>query len=727
MKRIFTKCSLVLLMLTSLAPQIVAADVPVSSAVQSANHPFFDNQQLPSWSKLTPEQALIDAQEAVQRAMDRVAEICTLSPQDATYENTYKALNAATYELECVSMQVMHLSMVCDSEQMRETMAMLTQCMSEIMRELYTNEQLWQLLKAAAAPEKTESLSPARKRAVKQLYDIFMDNGAELPKEQKERIVQLEHELVVLSQEFDRLLHDHTQQWELLITNEAELGGVDPEFMEMMYSAALERGLCTPEKPAWLISMRDETAMIVMTVCPVEETRKKCWEGCMGGGKGTPYDTTKIIDQLMEKRTERARLLGFANHADYEARTRMVHNGAEAMAFVDYLMRQLKPAYDEEVRKILACYEYYMGKKGVSAIPPWDEFMARNMYYGSMNTPAMSLSAYLPKKDVLNGLCQLYSGLMGLTYQNLPTICLAPGETCPEGMVEAWDPDVQCISVSDTESGEVLGYFYVDWYARGNKRAGAWCAPIRVSENGPHIATLELNCMRPEEGMPDVFSHQEVSNLFHEFGHVMHNLLSHTEERGHSAYGVAWDFVELPSTLSEKWANSAEVLATFARHYRTGKPCPKSMLKRLEESGDVMAAYSYMDTLCKAKLDLEIHMNYEEKFKGRSIDEVSAELLKGYEIPYTQCQYSTLRSLSHCFSGGYSAGVYSYLWSAVLAADAFTRFEKEGIMNPEVGKAYRHTILDKGDSIAPEELYRMFMGREPKVDAFMKANKLNRN
>lgn len=727
MKSIIQLISLFVATLIPVAAQAAAVDTPSAIETHEQLHPFFDYRQMPAWSVLTPEQALIDAREAVLRAKIRVAEICTLLPEEATFDNTYAALNEATYELECVSMQVLHLSMVNDSEQMRAAMVALTDCLTEVMREFYTNDHLWQLLKAAAAPEKTAQLSPARKRAVKQLYNIFVDNGAELPKEKKERILELEREELLLSQEFDKRLNDYNQHWEILITDEEALVGVSPDIMQIMYTAALERGLCTADKPAWLVSLRDETALIVMSVCHVEETRKKCWEGYMGAGKGTQYDTTEIIEQLMEKRTERARILGFANHADYAARTRMVHNGAEAMAFVDGLMRMLKPAYDEEVRNILKCYEYYTDKRGVDAIPPWDEVMARNMYFSAVNTSAFSLSSYLQKDDVLNGLCKLYSELMGVTFHPVPTICLTAGERCPQGMVEVWSPDVKCIAVTDSESGEMLGYFYVDWYARSNKRIGAWCAPIRVSENGPHIVTLELNCIRPEEGTPDLFSHQEVVNLFHEFGHVMHYLLCHTELRGHSTYGVAWDFVELPSTLSENWANSPEVLATFARHYRTGKPCPKSLLQRVKPSGKVLTAYSYMDTLCKAKLDLEIHMNYEEKFKGRSIDEVSAELLKGYEMPYTQCQYSTLRTLSHCFSGGYSAGVYAYLWSAVLAADAFTRFEKEGIMNPEVGKAYRHTILDKGDSIAPDELYRMFMGRDPNAEAFIKANYLKRD
>ena len=715
-------------MLMAVAPHVGAADAAVTAEVQATSHPFFAHQQMPKWSKMTPEQALIDAQEAVLRVKARISEICALTPQEATFDNTYEAMNAATYELECVAMQVMHLSMVNDSEEIRETMALLTDCLAEVMRELHTNEHLWQLLKAAAAPEKTASLSPARKRAVKQLYDIFIDNGAELPKEQKERVVELEREMLLLSQEFDKRLHDHTQNWELLITDSAELKGVFPEYMQMMYEAAEARGLCTPDNPAWLVSLRDNTAMMIMACCLVEETRKKCWEGVMGAGKGSQYDTTEVIAQLMEKRMEFARILGFANYADYEARTRMVHNGAEAMDFVDDLMQKLKPAYDEEIRKILDLYAYYTDKgEDISSIPPWDEFMARNMYFSTKNNSVLSLSAYLPKDDVLKGLCQLYSGLMGVSFQQLPTVCLSAGETCPPGMVEVWDPTVKCFSVSDTESGELLGYFYVDWYARGNKRDGAWCAPIRISEKGPHIVTLVLNCDPILQGVPDVFAHQEMVGLFHEFGHVMHYLLSHTELRGHSTYGVAWDFVELPSTLSEKWAYSPEVVATFARHYETGKPCPAALLKQLSASNDVMAAYSHMDTLCKAKLDLEIHMNYEEKFKGRSIDEVSAELLKGYEFPYTQCQYSMLRSLSHCFSGGYAAGVYSYLWSAVLASDAFTRFKNEGIMNPTVGKAYRNSILDKGDSVAPDELYRMFMGRDPDADAFMKENNLNRD
>lgn len=701
---------------------------PAFETVEAAQHPYFNTGSLPEWSKLTPAQAQIDAKVALRLAQERIEQISNLPIDEACYENTYQAIEDSMQEVQRVALLSQHLSLVSDTPERREAMTMLTELNEAIMSAIYTNEKLWVLLKEAARPEKLEGCTPAQKRAAKQLYDIFVDNGAELPLEKKQRVLALEKEMLQLSLQYDKNLQDFAQNWELLITDLSELDGVYPEILTVMENAALAKGLCTKDKPAWLVTLRDETAHALMCLCEVEETRKKCWHAVCGSGADTPYDTVAIIDALMQKRTELANILGFKNYADYEARTRMVHSGDEAMAFVDYLMQKLKPLCDEEQRQMMRVYSSFIGKD-VDVIPPWDALLANALYLGS--NPAStygSISAYLKYTDVLNGLFHVYGKLLGLEFKQLPGAYVAEGETCPEGKVEIWHPSVKCVAVLDAETKQRLGVVYFDLFRRENKRAGAWCAPVRLAVPGPqgaiqepHVVSLQANFTPPVKGRPTVLSHQDVIVLFHEFGHVLHNVLSHTEIQGHSAMGVAWDFTEFPSTLSENWAWSPEVLGSFARHYKTRKPCPANLLQNIAKSRHYMAASTYMETLQKAKLDLEIHMHYEEKFKGRCIDDVSADLLKEYALPYSSTQYSQLRNLSHCFAGGYAAGVYTYLWSEVMAADAFTKFAEKGLMNPEIGKTYRETILEKGDSIPADELYRMFMGREPKVDAFLKS------
>ncbi|MBR3694846.1 MAG: M3 family metallopeptidase [Akkermansia sp.] len=712
--------------LTAAAQTVVP---PVEQVGAVAAHPFFRSADLPAWSALTPQQAVADAEYAAQLALERIAAICRLSPEEATIDNTYLAVDEASDELQCVVMLAQHLLYAADTPENRAACEKVSDIMSDLTAEIYSNEKLWQLMQAAGTQEKVAVLSPAKKRAVKQLYDIFVDNGANLSAEKKVQRNALEKEMMQLSMQFEKHLQDFTQNWELLIKSKEELEGVPEPVMLDLRAAAAEKGL-----DGWLLTLRDETAPHVMAMCTVESTRKKCWEAVFGYGAGSEYDTAPIIAQLMEKRQAFAELLGFKNYADYEARTRMVHSGDEALAFVDDMICKLKPAYDKEVAAQLKAFEEFCNKP-VSALNPWDELFASYVYYNEAQLGSgVDLSPYLKCNQVINGMFAVYSKLLGVTYKQVPAVCLKPGQTCPQGKVEVWHPSVKCIAVYDTATNVHFGTFYLDLYRRDNKRTGAWCAPLRLAEPGPggavqepHIAALMANFEPPEKGVPNLLSHAELVVLFHEFGHMMHHLLSHTELKGHCAMGVAWDFTEFPSTLAENWAWSPEVLAVFARHYRTKQACPEQYLKALSEDRKAMQVSMYMEILRKAKLDLEIHMHYAQKFKGRSLDEVSAAIAKDCQLPYASTPYSCLRSLSHCFSGGYAAGVYTYLWSEVMAADAFTLFERSGLMNPQIGKKYRETILEKGDSIPADVLYRMFMGRDPDADALMRRHKLQHN
>ena len=709
---------------TSLAqPQ----EPPVVAATQSA-HPFFRSHEPPRWSQLTPEQALVDAREAILRTRARIQNVLTIAPEDATFENTILEIDEALDELQCVLMLMQHLTYVDDSEANRAAMDEIVQLMTDCTAEIFCNDKLWSLMLHAATPEKIAQLSPVKQRAIKQCIDIFIDNGANLSTEDKVLKMELEKEILLLGIQYEKNLQDFIQTWELHITDASALDGVPPEIMAELERAARESG-----KGGWLITMRDNTATAVLALCRVEETRKQCWHAVAGCGAGTPYDNAPVIALLLEKRQALAELLGFKNYADYAARTRMVQSGDAALAFVDLMIDKLKPAFDAECQDLLNVYSAYVGYP-VTALQPWDELQAISVYFSHKSTVASAMMySYLPCDDVIAGMFAVYSDLLGITIKEQPSVYIKPGEVCPDGMIEVWHPDVKCYALYDTATGTQLGTFYLDLYRRANKRSGAWCAPLRFADPGPggkvqepHIAALLANFDPPAAGSPNLMSHENVIVLFHEFGHMLHHLLSHTEIKGHCAMGVAWDFSEFPSTLSEYWAWSPEVLATFARHYRSGRPCPRTLLTQLAESRSILQVVFYMEILRKAKLDMEMHIHYKEKFMGRSLDEVSHELAYSCQIPYAAVPYSPLRNLPHSFSGAYSAGVYTYIWSEVMAADVYTRFAEHGMLNPELGKKYREIILEKGDSIPADELYRMFMGRDPNPDAFMKVHNINR-
>lgn len=703
------------------------AATTVATQTDEILHPFFRGKELPRWSKLTPQQSLIDAEEALQRQRVRLAAICNLDESEANFDNTFMAIEQSMFMLQDVALLMQHLSMVSDSAELRAAYEKLSTYLSASTAELHMNEKLLRLMKVVMASDEIKDLPPAKQRAAKQMIDIFIQNGAELSPEAKMRKIELEQQIFLLSRQYDKNIQDFQQSQELLIKELSELDGLDRNLLTKMHRAALERGYITSvEEPGWLVSLHDFSALEVLSLCDVESTRKKCWETFMAYGRGTEYDNAPVIAELMEKRTELAKILGFNNYADFMACTRMVSSGDEAMVFVDDLMQKLKPAFEQEKQQILDIYNQYTNKN-VKELPPWDELKACSMYMGAnRNHSSYGISAYLRYTDALNGMLSVYSTVLGVQFKQLPTACPAPGEECPEGKVEVWHPSVKCIAVYDAETQTHLGTVFLDLFRRADKRSGAWCTPVQLATPGPngevvepHVVSIQADFNPPVKGQPTLISHTDLTVIFHEFGHAMHNVLSHTELKCHVAMGVSWDFTELPSTLSENWAWEPEILSTFARHYKTRKPCPKQLLEGVAADRYCMAVGKYMDLLRKAKLDLEIHVNYENKFRNRDLDAISAELVKDYHLPMSANPYSPLRDLSHSFAGGYSAGVYTYLWSAVMAADAFSRFKKEGLTNPDTGKAYRHSILDKGDSIAPDELYRMFMGRNPDPAAFL--------
>ena len=292
--------------------------------------------------------------------------------------------------------------------------------------------------------------------------------------------------------------------------------------------------------------------------------------------------------------------------------------------------------------------------------------------------------------------------------------------------MEVWHPEVRLFEVRDNKSGAHLGSFYLDLFPRATKRGGAWVQPIHYGTpahdgkpHTPHLALLAGNLSAAGKETPALFSHRDVETIFHEFGHMMHVMLGNTELRSHCGTSVAWDFVELPSQMNENWTWEPEGMATYAVHYKTGEPIPENYVRKMQDVRFFFPAHDNMGQLCIAKLDLEMHMNYAEKFRGRDLDAASAELLDSWRTPMTVQPPSIMRNLTHCISGGYAGAYYSYKWAEVLAADVYTRFLKEGIMNPAVGAAYREEILSKGDSKPAAELYRNFMGRDPNPDALL--------
>lgn len=720
---------LITLGMAGLAPvqaQQAAAPAPAETAAVAATHPFIDWQSYPRWSQMTPEQGLADIRFGLQVARERVAALCALNEGEMTYDNTFGAYERLTEDLDQADTLLHHLASVMDTPELRKVQETLIPELSAFSAEMSANARLWEVVKQAATRPWVKQISAEKQRFVKQTVDSFMDGGADLPQEKKAHLAKLREEASQLSLQFSKNVLDATNAWELVITDKSKLAGMSDAWLDMAAAAAAERGYGTPENPQWLVTLDPSSVIEVLKNCECGETRRLCWQGRTSVGKEAPYDNAPVVARMMELRREIADVLGFGSYADLTTARRMVGSGAAAMSFVDGMMQKVKPAFERECSDLLAFANGKTGRKD-DKMNPWDIAYFSHLYAKELyDFDQELLRPYQMEENVRRGMFSIAEHLYDVRFEELPTVCLKPGEELPEGKIEVWHPDVRLFAVYDNKTGAHLGSFYLDLYPRASKRAGAWVLGMRHGEpaaNGkphaPHLATICGNLSAPVGDKPALFSHYDVETLFHEFGHMMHQMLGDAELVSHMGTSVAWDFVELPSQLNENWTWEPEGIATYARHYETGEPIPAELVQKLQAGRFFMPATDNMSQLRIAKLDLEIHVNYNEKFKGRPLDDACEELLEPWRMPMTQPTPSIFRSLTHCMSGGYAAGYYSYKWAEVLAADAFTRFRKEGVMNAETGAAYRESILSKGDSKPAAALFRDFMGRDPNPDALL--------
>lgn len=332
--------------------------------------------------------------------------------------------------------------------------------------------------------------------------------------------------------------------------------------------------------------------------------------------------------------------MGYANYADMQTARRMMGSGAKALAFVDEMLQKSKPVWDAYVAAEMKRFSQACGQE-LTAVNPWDvEYLNHHLPPKRNPFNVNTVTPYLQADKVIRGLLDIWSGLLGLRFEELPAAYLRPGESAPAGTVETWAPGVRCIAVKDAATGNHLGSFYLDIYARPGKRPQAWCLPLRDGEPAadgslgePHLAALMANLTPPRQGQPHLFHHGELYMLFHEFGHMMHMMLGHGELRAHCTAEVERDFIETPSQIQECWIWEPEALATFTSHYQTGEPLPAELAQQLAASRGSNPIEMHMRMLCTSKLDLELHMHYHDKYKGRPLDEVCQEILAPWLFP----------------------------------------------------------------------------------------------
>jgi oligopeptidase A len=623
-----------------------------------------------------------------------------------TYENTMAALEAATERLEIAMGVVGHLESVKNTNELREAYNAVRPDVSAFYAGIPLRDALWRALKEFAATEEAGRLDPARRRHLDKTLEEFRRNGADLPRDRKERLQEISRELAQLTSTFSQNVLDETADYELMVSDEALLEGLPESAKEAARVDAESKG-----KSGYRLTLHAPSLIPVLTYLENREIREQIWRAYNTRAVSGPRDNTKVVTRILELRKEQAQTLGYPEFAAFVLEDRMAKTTDRARAFVEDL-RQRSGVFFAAETAALEAFARTHEPDPAFVMQPWDVGLySEKQRKAQFDFDEEELRPYFAKDRVMDGLFETARRLYGVTIRHAPER-------------STWHPDVFAYDVLDS-TGEHLASFYADLFPREEKRGGAWMNSLitGVEKNGklsPHLGLICANVTPALGDRPALLSHSEVTTLFHEFGHLLHHCLSRVEVRSLSGTNVAWDFVELPSQIMENWCWEREALDTFARHHETDQPIPDDLFGKMQRARTYRAASAMMRQLGFAVVDLALHVDYQADRDGPLLDFARRVMQPFAPSPYPT-DYGMLASFGHLFSSavGYAAGYYSYKWAEVLDADAFTRFRREGIFSAAVGNAFRRSILERGDTDDPMELYRRFMGREPSLDALM--------
>lgn len=689
-------------------------------------HPFLAPDFHVRWSTLIPTAIEPDISAALELAKTALAAIRTQVPEQATYTSTFLALEAATEPLNRAWGLLNHLDSVADNPEQREALNKMLPAVSEFHSSVPLDEDLWRILNTVAARPETAELDAVAQRFVSETIADFRQAGADLPPEKKQRISEIESELSQLTKQYSEHVLDSTNAWELIITDKARLSGLPESALAAASAAARAKNIGSDEAPAWRFTLHYPSMGPVMQYADDDALRREVWEASIRVGAEDGLDNTGLVWRILTLRHEKALILGHPHFADLTLLRRMAKNGSAALGFIDGLHTRVDPSFRREYEQLKAFKARETGA-APDDLQPWEfGYWSERQRKECYDLDDEELRPYFAVPGVMAGMFEITSRLFGITIRQRETVFIAPGtaETPAPSKtadaaraVEVWHPEVRFYDILDTDTGAHLGSFYADWHPRESKRGGAWMNSLHTGSSGePHLGLMIGNMSPPVDGKPALLTHHEVETIFHEFGHLLHGMLSEVPVKSLAGTSVPWDFVELPSQIMENFCWDREALDLFARHLETGEPIPQELFAKMTAAKNYQSATMFMRQLSFAKLDLELHL-HPGRWDGRDLDEIDREILAAYRVPLKTQSPSMLRRFGHLFSSptGYAAGYYSYKWSEVLDADAFTRFQREGVLNPEVGRQFRAHILSQGNSAPADELYRRFMGRDPEL------------
>lgn len=654
----------------------------------------------PQFDKIKNSDYLPAFQEAFRQGKQEIDAIVA-NPDAPTFQNTIEALEYSGSLVNKVGAIFYNLLEADATDELQDIAEKVSPLQTEYSMYISLNDKLFERIKTVYNQRESLGLEPDQMKLLEDTYKSFERSGANLSPEDKKKYSEISEKLSLLTLQFQKNQLSSTNNFQMVLTDEADLAGLPGYIRDMAAQAAKDKGV-----EGWLFDLSAPSYGGFIKFSDRRDLREKMYRAYNRRAFQDEWDNTETIRQIVDLRYQEAALLGYKDYADYKTELRMVGNGAAVWDFIEKLRAPALPKAKEEVAE-LNKYAKSIGFDG-DQIRPWDfSYYAEKQRVAKYNLTDEELKPYFRLEDCIDAIFSLANRLYGITFQ--------------PANVPVYHPDVKVYEVRDAD-GSFLALFYADFFPRATKRSGAWMTEFRglKIENGveerPFIS-LVTNFTKPTADTPSLITHDEFTTMLHEFGHSLHGMLAKGRYPSMTCTNVDHDFVELPSQIMENWGYEKEYLQSFAKHYQTGDALPDSLIAKIKASKNYLSAYYHMRQLQFGILDMNYHTQT-KPIQGEIIKFEKDALLSTDVLPSVpECIIST--SFGHIFSGGYAAGYYSYKWAEVLAADGFSLFEEKGIFDKETARKFRH-LLEQGGSVEAAKLYRDFRGHDPEPEALLR-------
>ena len=666
------------------------------------NSPFNTPYNTAPFSKIKDEHFLNAFKIAIEKAKAEIDAIVN-NTELPSFSNTIEALDFSGHELDRISSIFFNLNSAETNDTIQKIAQDVSPLLSEFSNDIRLNEDLFKRVKAVYDAKDDLDLTTEQKTLLDKKYKSFSRNGANLSEDKKKKLREIDKELSKLKLKFGENVLAETNNFEMLITDEKDLAGLPEGTIEAAHQLAESK-----DKEGWLFTLDYPSYIPFMTYADNRELRKKL---AIAAGKkafkGDALDNQTNVLNIAKLRFERAQLLGYKTHAHFVLEERMAKTPQKVEAFLNELLEKAKPAAQQEFAEL---QKFAKDLDGIEQLEKWDSaYYSEKLKQKLFNIDDEKLKPYFKLENVINGVFSVANKLYDLHFETITNI-------------DKYHDDVLTYKVTNG-NGDLVSVFFADFFPRPGKRNGAWMTSFKSQsiKNGvndrPHISIV-CNFTKPTKSKPSLLTFNEVTTLFHEFGHALHGMLANTTYPSLSGTSVYWDFVELPSQVLENWCYEKEALELFATHYETGELIPMELVSKIKESSTFHEGMQTLRQLSFGLLDMSWH----------GVDPTSIKDVKSHEFNafkdtqlFPDVEENCMStSFSHIFQGGYSSGYYSYKWAEVLDADAFEFFKEEGIFNSSVAKKFKDNVLSQGGTEDPMVLYKRFRGKEPKPDALLK-------